>query len=58
MKSCTDKEVCTLNDKNKAKWEPCSLPVTREDLKVFETDVDSKLNEIIRLLRDIVGKNS
>lgn len=70
VKSCTDKEVCTLNANNKKPtWKTCSNPATREDLKTFEADVDSKLNdtkqslreiyeqhiEIIRLLQDIIG---
>ena len=63
-KSCTEKEVCTIDAKNKAQWQTCPTAASGDALKAFEADVNVNLKdlfkqhlEIIRLLHDILSKN-
>lgn len=54
VKSCNEKEVCTLNAKNKKPtWQTCDNPATGEELKAFEADVDSKLKNMSGSLNEI-----
>jgi len=56
VKSCTDKEVCTLDSKNKAKWQTCPVAASGEDIAAMDSklkDVDSKIEDVKVNLKEL-----
>ena len=39
MKSCTNKDVCTLGKNNRPKWQTCPVGASQDTLKAFEADM-------------------
>jgi hypothetical protein len=67
VKSCTAKNICTLGNNNKARWQTCPLVASQDTLKAFEADmkafevdmkadkadVDSRLSDMEVSLKDL-----